>query len=107
MTIGVGPAQRRVLEQSLRERAFRPVLVRERPLIGAEAELIPVYVVTRTVSQIDGPVRTTTLGMLRDAAGPGGWREHLSAKGTPQFAIPGGGTLGFEPGGHHLELMAR
>ena len=99
MTIGVGPAQRRVLEQSLRERAFRPVLVRERPLIGAEAELIPVDVVTRTVSPIDGPARTTTLGMLRDAAGPGGWREHLSAKGTPQFAIPGGGTLGFEPGG--------
>jgi glutamate--cysteine ligase len=37
--------------------------------------------------------------LLRDAAARHAWAEQISDKGTPQFALPSGGTLGFEPGG--------
>jgi glutamate--cysteine ligase len=94
-----GHAQRAALERSLRERAFRPLVARERPLIGAESELIPVDALTRTVCPIDGDAPSTTMRMLRQAAVGERWRETVSAKGTPQFLLADGGTLGFEPGG--------
>jgi glutamate--cysteine ligase len=99
MNRGVGQAQRAALERSLRERAFRPLVARERPLIGAEAELIPIDALTRAVCPIDGESPSTTLRMLRHASDAARWRESVSAKGTPQFLLADGGTLGFEPGG--------
>jgi glutamate--cysteine ligase len=99
MTGVPGRALRRALERSLRERAFRPPRARERPRIGAEAEFIPVDVLSRAVCPIDGHVPVTGLRLLRDAGAAQGWRECLSAKGTPHFVLPDGGTLGFEPGG--------
>lgn len=99
MTSTIGKAQRAVLERSIREGAFRPSVRRDRPVIGAEAELIPVDALTRVVCPIDGPGDMTSMRMLRDAAARHGWREGRSDKGAPQFALPSGGTLGFEPGG--------
>jgi len=76
------------------------------PRIGAELELIP--------------VRTTTgarVGIADDAGGPGvaaivrrtarqhGWRERVDICGTPSWALPGGGTLAFEPGAQ-LEIAS-
>lgn len=92
-------AHRAALERSLRERAFRPLVPRDQPYIGAEAEFIPVDGQTRVVCPIDGDAPVTSLRLLRGAAARGGWRERLSAKGTPHFELGDGGTLGFEPGG--------
>ena len=99
MTGEPGRAVRRALERSLRARAFRPPRARERPLIGAEAEFIPVDVLSRAVCPIDGDAPVTGLRLLRDAGAERKWRECLSEKGTPHFVLPDGGTLGFEPGG--------
>ena len=43
------------------------------------------------------------MAVLRPLASGLGWRERVSAKGTPVFDIPGGSRLTFEPGGQ-LEL---
>jgi len=43
------------------------------------------------------------MAVLRPLASRLGWRERVSAKGTPVFDIPGGSRLTFEPGGQ-LEL---
>jgi glutamate--cysteine ligase len=91
--------RRMALERSLRERAFRPLVPRDQPYIGAEAEFIPVDCETGTVCQIDGDAPVTSMKLLRVAAARAGWRERLSAKGTPSFDLGDGGTLGFEPGG--------
>jgi glutamate--cysteine ligase len=99
MTKIMGRTQRAVLERSIRERAFRPAVHRDRPFIGAEAELIPVDAHTHAMCPIDGEEPRTTMRLLRDAAARHGWAEQISDKGTPQFALPSGGTLGFEPGG--------
>ncbi|HUF29915.1 MAG TPA: glutamate-cysteine ligase family protein [Gemmatimonadaceae bacterium] len=91
--------QRAALESSLRERAFRPLVPRDRPYIGAEAEFIPIDGETGAVCPIDGDTPVTSLRFLRLAAQSNGWRERVSAKGTPHFELGDGGTLGFEPGG--------
>ena len=99
MTRPIGASRRAELERSVRESAFRPAVRRDRPRIGAEAEFIPVDALTRAVCPIDGGEGATTMRMLRTAAAREGWREGMSDKGAPQFVLPAGGTLGFEPGG--------
>ena len=68
------------------------------PLVGAELEVFPVF--------SDTGQRVPTLGsagsfmaVLRPMANRFGWRERMSAKGTPVFEVPGGSNLTFEPGG--------
>lgn len=92
-------AVRSALYESLRAGAFRPVVPNPRPRIGAEAEFIPVRADTGETLPIDGDGMRTSLALLRHAGAGAGWREMLSPKGTPQFLLPDGGTLGFEPGG--------
>ncbi len=92
-------ARRTALERSLRERAFRPLVPRDQPYIGAEVEFIPVDSATGAVCPIDGDAPVTSMKLLRAAAMRAGWREGLSAKETPSFDLGDGGTLGFEPGG--------
>ncbi len=92
------------LLQDLRDTLFRSsgLSADGPPLIGAELEVFPVFA--------DGGRRVPTLGpvgsfmtVLRPLAARLGWRERLSAKGTPVFDIAGGSRLTFEPGGQ-LEL---
>ncbi|HEU4560616.1 MAG TPA: glutamate-cysteine ligase family protein [Longimicrobium sp.] len=82
-----------------RRRAPRP------PSIGAEVELIPVDAQTRRQVPIiadDGP---STLPFLRGFAARWGWRETASMYGMPNWVVPDGGTITFEPGGQ-IELSA-
>ncbi len=66
--------------------------------VGAEVELIPVEASTgRRVAIDDGP--GGTLPFLRRFGARSGWRETRTAKDTPCFELPGGGSLTFEPGG--------
>jgi glutamate--cysteine ligase len=66
--------------------------------VGAEVELIPVEAASgRRAAIEDGPA--ATLPFLRRHGARVGWRETRTAKGTPSFALPAGGTLTFEPGG--------
>ena len=44
-------------------------------------------------------LRVDLLPFLRRYGGRQGWSEMRTAKGTPCFGLPGGGTLTFEPGG--------
>ncbi len=67
--------------------------------VGAEVELIPVETTTGRRCPIEGDGCCATLPFLRRHGGRQGWTETRTAKGTPCFALPGGGTLTFEPGG--------
>jgi len=92
------------LLQDLRERLFRPGgrSGGGPPLIGAELEVLPVFADSGRRVPTLGPVGSF-MAVLRPLASRLGWRERLSAKGTPVFAIPGGSHITFEPGGQ-LEL---
>ena len=88
------------LLRDLQETLFRPSGLSGDgpPLVGAELEVFPVLV--------DTGRRVPTLGaagsfmaVLRPLAHRLGWRERMSAKGTPVFDMPGGSRLTFEPGG--------
>jgi glutamate--cysteine ligase len=66
--------------------------------VGAEVELIPVEAASgRRAGIEDGP--GATLPFLRRHGARLGWQETRTAKGTPCFALPAGGTFTFEPGG--------
>jgi len=66
--------------------------------VGAEVELIPVEAASgRRAAIEDGPA--ATLPFLRRHGARLGWQETRTAKGTPCFVQPAGGTLTFEPGG--------
>ena len=66
--------------------------------VGAEVELIPVEVASGRRCPIEGgPL--ATLPFLRCFGARAGWRETRTAKDTPCFELPAGGTLTFEPGG--------
>ncbi|HEU4566316.1 MAG TPA: glutamate-cysteine ligase family protein, partial [Gemmatimonadaceae bacterium] len=89
-------AARAALAAELRARAFTPAAAAPgAPRIGAEAELIALDAAT------GGPcaLHRTLLPFLRRHGAREGWRERRSAKGTPLFALPDGGTISFEPGG--------
>jgi glutamate--cysteine ligase len=66
--------------------------------VGAEVELIPVEAASGRRCPIEGGPGAT-LPFLRRYAARAGWRETRTAKDTPCFELPAGGTLTFEPGG--------
>ena len=70
--------------------------------VGAEAEFIPVDTATWrrcSIEGTDGAAATTaTLPFLRRHGDRNGWVETRTAKGTPAFLLPCGGTLTFERG---------
>lgn len=94
------------LERDLRESAFgggrRPG---GPPSIGAEVELIPVDADTRAQLPICAPEGRSTLPFLHAFAARHGWRETASVYGMPNWLLPDGGTITFEPGGQ-VELSA-
>ena len=67
--------------------------------VGAETEFIPVESATWRRCPIEGDGATATLPFLRRYGGRQGWTETRTAKGTPCFSLPLGGTFTFEPGG--------
>jgi len=67
--------------------------------VGAETEFIPVETATGRRCPIEGEGILATLPFLRRHGARQGWSETLTAKGTPCFTLPAGGTLTFEPGG--------
>jgi len=75
------------------------------PRIGAEVEAIPVDADRGTRIPVEGPDGRSTMGILRPLAAARGWRERRTAKGTPAFHLPNGGTVTFEPGGQ-LEVSS-
>lgn len=84
----------------LRRDAFGPGLPAERPLVGAEVEVIPLDSGSGRIAAIDDGDRPSTLPLLRDAGQRIGWRELRSSKaGVPELHLPHGGRITFEPGG--------
>ena len=68
--------------------------------IGAEVELIPVNASSRRAAPILSDDEPSTLPVMRAMAEQLGWRESRSEKSdAPEFRLPGGGRLCFEPGG--------
>lgn len=67
--------------------------------IGAEVEFIPVESLTGRRCPIDSDGVPSTLPLLRRFGAKQGWRESVTAKGTPCFSLPDGGNITFEPGG--------
>jgi glutamate--cysteine ligase len=95
------------LAADLRDNAFgaRRRWVRP-PAIGAEVELIPVDAETRAQLPICGPEGgRSTLPFLHAFAARAGWTETASVYGMPNWRLPDGGTITFEPGGQ-VELSA-
>lgn len=82
-----------------RRRSHRP------PSIGAEVELLPVDAATRRQVPIVADDGLSTLPFLRGFAARWGWRETASMYGMPNWVLPDGGTITFEPGGQ-IELSA-
>lgn len=93
------------LLDDLRTHAFALGRAPGPPRIGAEVELIPVSIDTGAQVPIvaaDGP---STLPLLRGFGGRHGWTEQASPYGVPQFELPDGGIVSYEPGGQ-IELSA-
>jgi glutamate--cysteine ligase len=67
--------------------------------LGAEAEFIPIETSTWRRCPLEGDGPAALLPFVRRHGGRQGWAETRTAKGTPCFTLPGGGTLTFEPGG--------
>jgi len=67
--------------------------------LGAEVEFIPVETLTGRRCGIESAEVVSTLPFLRRYGGRQGWGESRTAKGTPCFTLPEGGTFTFEPGG--------
>ncbi len=67
--------------------------------VGVETELIPVETATGRRCPIDDETGISTLLFLRRHGARHGWVETRTAKGTPCFELPSGGTFTFEPGG--------
>jgi len=97
----VSDALRAVLEADLASRAFAaPSSASLTPRrVGAEVELIPVDAGNGRRCGLEPGATPGTLPFLRRFGSRQGWREVVTAKGTPSFELPGGGTLTFEPGG--------
>lgn len=73
--------------------------------IGAEVELIPVAIDTGAQVPIVAPDGPSTLPLLRRFGARNGWTEQASPYGVPQFGLPDGGIVSYEPGGQ-IELSA-
>ncbi|HEX2080178.1 MAG TPA: glutamate-cysteine ligase family protein [Longimicrobium sp.] len=99
------PLSRADLLQDLRTHAFGLGRAPGPLRIGAEVELIPVFAGTGAQVPIvsdDGPA---TLPLLRWFGARHGWQEQASPYGVPQFTLPDGGIISYEPGGQ-IELSA-
>ncbi len=72
---------------------------RTRRQIGVEVEFIPVESVTGRRCPIDSDDTVSTLPLLRLLGARLRWQESCTAKGTPCFSLPDGGTITYEPGG--------
>jgi glutamate--cysteine ligase len=96
---------RALLQADLASRAFAapPTASLTPRRVGAEVELIPLDAATGRRCPLDSGAATGgapgTLPFLRGYGSRKGWREVTTAKGTPSFQLPAGGTLSFEPGG--------
>jgi glutamate--cysteine ligase len=94
------------LAADLRDHAFGGLRDPHRPpTIGAEVELIPVDAETRAPVPIVANEGRSTLPFLRAFAGAHGWKEVESMYGMPNWVLPDGATITFEPGGQ-VELSA-
>lgn len=93
------------LERDLRENAFGGRPGAGPPTIGAEVELIPVDADTRAQLPIVSAEARSTLPFLHAFAARAGWTETASVYGMPNWRLPDGGTITFEPGGQ-IELSA-
>ena len=89
------------LEADLAEHAFAapPIASLTPRRVGAEVELIPVEASTGRRCPLESGAVPGTLPLLRRFGARQGWKETRTAKGTPCFELPVGGTLTFEPGG--------
>jgi glutamate--cysteine ligase len=83
------------LVERLRANAFARELPSMTPRIGAEVELLPLDARTGDVVSLQDRL----LPFLRSHARARGWGEHASSKGAPNFVLPDGGAVTFEPGG--------
>jgi glutamate--cysteine ligase len=94
-------ALRARLEADLAEHAFAapPSASLTPRRVGAEVELIPVEAASGRRCPLETGVVPGTLPLLRRFGARQGWKETCTAKGTPCFELPAGGTLTFEPGG--------
>lgn len=93
------------LAADLRENAFGGRRSAEPPSVGAEVELLPVDAGTRRQVPIIADDGVCTLPFLRGFAKRWGWTETASMYGMPNWVLPDGGTITFEPGGQ-IELSA-
>jgi len=67
--------------------------------IGAELELIPLYVETRLPVPIKSPTSACSVDILRRAAARSGWCESANGTDPSSWEAPGGARVSFEPGG--------
>jgi glutamate--cysteine ligase len=97
----VSQALRAALEADLEQHVFAapPSATLTPRRVGAEVELIPVEAATGRRCPLETDAVPGTLPFLRRFGARQGWRETCTAKGTPCFELPAGGTLTFEPGG--------
>jgi glutamate--cysteine ligase len=97
----VSQALRAALEADLAEHVFAapPSASLTPRRVGAEVELIPVEAATGRRCPLETGAVPGTLPLLRRFGTRQGWNETSTAKGTPCFELPAGGTLTFEPGG--------
>jgi glutamate--cysteine ligase len=93
------------LLEDLRTHAFALGRVPGPPRIGAEVELIPVSAESGAQVPIVSVDGVSTLPLLRRFGARHGWTEQASPYGVPQFALPDGGIVSYEPGGQ-IELSA-
>ena len=89
------------LRADLAETAFAPPIGASLTprRVGVETELIPVETATGRRCPISDESAFSTLPFLRRYGGRLRWLETTTAKGTPCFHLPSGGTFTFEPGG--------
>ena len=99
------PLARDDLLQDLRTHAFAIGRAPGRPRIGAEVELIPVSLETGAQVPVVSQDGLSTLPLLRRFGARHGWREDPSPYGVPQWTLPDGGVISYEPGGQ-IELSA-
>lgn len=99
------PLARADLLQNLRTEAFALGRAPGRPRIGAEVELIPVSLETGAQVPVAAEEGLSTLPLLRRFGARHGWTEHPSPYGVPQWSLPDGGAISYEPGGQ-IELSA-
>jgi glutamate--cysteine ligase len=99
------PLARADLLQDLRTDAFAIGRPAGRLRLGAEVELIPVSAETGAQVPVIAADGLSTLPLLRRFGLRHGWTEQPSPYGVPQWSLPDGGVISYEPGGQ-IELSA-